>query len=269
MIEFHEPGGQFTVALHKIHQLHGVIVAVTQIDLGGLRDETGRIMEQRADHIPQGPDEAPHLGQASLVLMQLMDHLAGRLVQQIVLEVFDGVSQILKHRVVVVDDRIEQGIGEIIRLRLAYGSPACTDPLTHRFKNIVVALLLHGDEEIFPKEKAHLLTADRPALVLIDHLRDDEHIVGRVLDLRPLAGVQHILKCQRMDAELLPEESERLNVAKSVDVDPGNLAVVEVACQLREIRDIPLLDPILVILDDPDRRLARFAIDQMRRQRGG
>lgn len=72
-----------------------------------------------------------------------------------------------------------------------------------------------------------------------------------------------------MDAEFFPEKGERLDVAKAVDIDRGDLAVVEMACQPGEIRDLTLLDTILVLLDDMDRGPAGFSIDEMGGKRGG
>ena len=71
-----QAGGEFLVAFHQVHQLHGVVVAVAQIDFRGAGDETGWIVQQAVHHIPQRPDETAHLGEAAFVVVKAVHHLA-------------------------------------------------------------------------------------------------------------------------------------------------------------------------------------------------
>ena len=186
-------------------------------------------MKKAVDDIPQRPDEAAHLGEAPFVFMQQVDHLAGRSFQQLVLEFLDGSADVFEHGVVVVDDRVEQGVGEVVRLELADRAAAGADAGADGIEHVILGLLLHGDDEVFPEKQAHLLAADGVAIVLIDHLGDDEEVVGRLLDFRALAGVEDVFEGERVELEFLAEDSEGFHVAEAIDVDPGDLAVVEMA----------------------------------------
>ena len=185
-----------------------------------------------------------------------------------VLEFLDVGTEFVEHGVEVVDDGIEQGVGEVVGLGFPDGAPAAAEAGPDRVEDVVLALFLHRDDEIFPEKQTDLFATNGAVFVLIDHLGDDENVIGGGLDFRPLAGVEDVLERERMEIEFFPEEGERLDIAEPVDVDPGHFAVFDMRGEFGDVGDFPFLEVGTVILDDLDRRLAAFAIDQMRHQRG-
>lgn len=262
-VKFHEPGTDFLVAFHEIHQLDGVVVAVSQIDLGRGGDEAGWVMDETVDHVAQGPDEAAHLGKIALVSVQGDYHFAGGLFQQLVLKFLNGCSDFFEDGIEVVDDGIKQGVGKIVRL--GFSNEATTAPQSgaDRLKDVVVTLFLNGNQEMIRKKDTDLLPANGAVVILIDHLGDDEHVIGRLFDFRALPGVQYIFEGQRVEIEVLAEKREGFGVSQTVDVDPQDFFAFHVGAEFLGIGDFVLADIMFVKLDDLDGGFAALTIDQM------
>jgi hypothetical protein len=89
--------------------------------------------------------------------MEFLHHVARRMLEKLVLEFIDIRADLLQHRVIMVDDRIDQHMGQIVRLGLSNHPPPGSQPFAHLSKDVVIRFLLNGDEHIFREKKVHLL----------------------------------------------------------------------------------------------------------------
>ena len=147
---------------------------------------------------------------AHLVLLRVAEHL--------VLDAVDPVADRLDRRKIAVDDRIDQRVGEIVGL--ARPQPvrvAGLDALAHRIERIARPLL-EGDDETLAEEYGDLLVAIKRGVV--DHGEHDEGMVLEQIDLRPLAGVDHVLEGQRMQAEDAADLGDQLDIGEADAIQP-------------------------------------------------
>src|SRR3982751_9526 len=126
-----------------------------------------------------------------------------------------------------VDDGIEERVGEIIRTHFSNGAVGVANPRPNRLEDIELGFLLESDEKMFAEKHADLFAAHLASLVAVNHVGDDEKVIIVLLDLRALAGVQNVFERERVKIELRTQNPQDFNVPQPVDVDPGDALIVE------------------------------------------
>ena len=91
------------------------------------------------------------------------------------------------------------------------------DALAHRVERIARPLL-EGHHEILAEEDGDLLVAIERGVV--DHREHDEGMVLEQVDLRPLAGVDHVLEGQRMQVEDAADLGDQLDIGETDAIQP-------------------------------------------------
>jgi len=173
------------------------------------------------DTFAQGSGGASQLGQHLLLLLKV-DQAAGVGVgEDALFEFLRSVHQVVRHEIVVVDDRVDQAIGQILGPPTPGVSTSSREPFAQAVKDVTALFLkrknrvvLGHDGDLFDDEPLELL-------VHAHHLQDDQEpavverckggAVPRVHDVLELKGVQPEPK-----ARLLHE----VRNVNPIDVDP-------------------------------------------------
>src|SRR4051812_40489305 len=101
-----------------------------------------------------------------------------------------------------IDYRIEERVGEIIRTHFPNTSADVADPGPDGLEDVELGFLLKRDQKMFSQKHAHLLAAHRFAAVAVDHVGDDKQVIVVLFYLRALAGIEHIFEREGMKIEL-------------------------------------------------------------------
>ena len=186
-------------------------------------------------------------------------------------EQVDAVLDLFEDREVVIHDRIDEGVGEKVRLVFPDLRACAVDPLPDGIEH-VARLLLKSDEPAGAKHDAQLLVADFAVLLVeFEHLERQEEVALEILDLRALAGVQNVLQRQRIDAEQRSKLFDHAGIMQPGDIDPEHRELLLQCDALRRTADghrdrllftvaddgdFGLLDLLLADMDERTRRLA-------------
>src|SRR4051794_28730438 len=155
-----------------------------------------------------------------------------------------------------VDDRIEQGVSEIIRAHFANGAPWNPDPRPDRIEDIELCFFLEGNEKVFSQKHTDLLAAHDLTAIEVKHVSDEEKVVVVLLNLWALEGIENVFQGQRVQIKLRTEGAQDPDIAEAVDVDPGNALVVEMRQKLPDVLDHALFQVDAVEFDEGNDRLA-------------
>ncbi|MEY5010677.1 MAG: hypothetical protein RLZZ253_1816 [Verrucomicrobiota bacterium] len=91
--------------------------------------------------------------------------------------------------------------------------------------------LLNGDEDSLKEEHADLFRAERAVGLQVDHLGDNEEMIGVRFDLGPLTDMEHVLKGEGVELEFFAEAFERFHVAEAAHVQPPDLSLGGCVCE--------------------------------------
>ena len=184
-----------------------------------------------------------------------MDLVQGRLSgvgHELVLERFDLLAHPFEDDEIVVDDGVDEGIGQVVRPHLPDAALALADPLPDGIED-VPRPLLEGEHEIPAEDDAHLLGGDvgtvRP---VFDHFQDDIDGVAEVLHLGPLRCVHDVFEDQGVEAEIGAEPLDDRRVMDAVDVDPGHRGCLPEKETFIDRLDFLLEEIFGVVIDDGD-----------------
>ena len=128
----------------------------------------------------------------------------------------------LHDRVVAVDQRVDERVGEIVRAHLA-DQRAAANARAHRLEHVAHPLV-EAHHEVASEHEAHLLEVELGAFARTRHAADHELEVGIRLGFGPLADVDDVGQRQRVDLEQLRDAAQRALVPEALDLDPGDLA---------------------------------------------
>ena len=232
-----------------------MVVEIAQEDVRRALDERRLQALEPADDLAEGPDGLAQVDHLPPQDVDLVEELAAGLVDERVLERIDPLAELLHDEEIVVDDRVDEGIGQEVRPELADAALGAADPLAHRAE-AVPGRLLERQDEIGADDEAELVGPDiRHIRVALDHPQDDEDGVPQVLDLRPLGRRHDILEDERVDVELRAELADDRRVVNAVDVDPGHRGRVFEREAFLDGPDLLLQEVGLVVVDDRDPRL--------------
>ena len=143
-------------------------------------------------------------------------------VDQLLLERFDPLAELLQDDKVMVDDGVEQGVGQVVGPQLADAAFVAADAVPDRVEH-VARLLLEGDDEVAADDQAELVGVDLAlGPVVLQHPDDEVEHVAQVLQLGPLGGRQDVLQDQRVEAEMAADLLDDRRIVDAVDVDPGD-----------------------------------------------
>src|SRR5690625_2110473 len=122
-----------------------------------------------------------------------------------------------------VDDRIEQRIEQIISLVSAKTPAVFLQPLPHRIEN-VASCFMKRDQGIFEKEKTDLLILQ----LSISHQKltgDDDHMVFKNLQFRPLINMNHVFSQKRVHPKMFANGIDDSRT-QTIDVDPAHVRIL-------------------------------------------
>ena len=148
-----------------------------------------------------------------------------------------------------IDDGIEQCVGEIIILVFAQLATARADASRTGSKTSNSASSCNVIRNVLPRNMLTCSRAHDSFLIEIKHLRDDEEVIAVLLDLRALAGIEHIFQCQRMQVKPFAEHAENFDVAEPVDIDPGDQFIVEMRKKFARIAHDVFVEMFRIVLD--------------------
>ncbi len=97
-----------------------------------------------------------------------------------------------------IDDRVEQGIGQIVCARSSDAAAILPDAISHRFETIARALLKREHIALAEKQ-GELLAASRQFVHA--HAGHDKEVIFVFVDLRSLVDIHHVLEGEAMDLE--------------------------------------------------------------------
>ena len=177
-----------------------MVVDVAEIDdLVGV-DERLVAVRQLVEDLAHGADRAADLDQLALQLEQLLDRVRGRLADDLVLDVVDGVADPVGEREVAVDqvvgDRPQQVVGPVLEDRLHAAGKVVPRPR-------VPVDVVDGQQEALAEHDVELGGDDHVAVAEVEQ-DDMDDAIGR-LDLRPLVALEHVLDDQRVETERLAD----------------------------------------------------------------
>ncbi len=211
----------------------------------------------RRDGSPE-PDERP---------ADPVDLLDGGLVrgaEHFVLQSLELIREPVQDRKVGVDDRVQQGVGQVVRLRASDPQPPRPDALADALEHIS-GPFLDRQNPPRPEEDRYLFGGRR---LRGRHMRDDEEIFVVRLHLGALAEVDHVLHRQHVELEDLSELAEHLALADTIHVDPDHRPLTELGADLLRVLDLPLQQILRRVGDQPNRRPRGVGIEAERSRRG-
>ena len=86
----------------------------------------------------------------------------------------------------------------------------------------------------------------------IKHFRDDEQVVIVMLNFRPLARVEHILKSEWVEVESFSEQAQHVNVTETIYVDPCDPFIIEMREKLVPVSDQAFLEMRSIVFYQSD-----------------
>ena len=140
---------------------------------------------------------------------------------QRIFQIFDLLAEFVQDDEVAVHDRVEEGMGKVVRPGLPQAALLVAEPLPDRVEESSL-LLLKGDQPVAAEDDADLLGDKTAAGVFMEEPEDDVEIIAVVLALRALLRVQDVFEDERVEAEDVPHLFEELDFMETVDVDPGD-----------------------------------------------
>ena len=232
-VDLHQADRDLAVGLEHLVDLDGVIVRVAEVEAHlGTDPRALPACERRQRvavlaHRPREPEDQAARG------MDLRHRAPARVVDGLVLDHLHRFAERLDDRVVAVDQRVDQRIGEVVGGHRA-DQRAAADPGAHRVED-VLALLFEADHEVRADDEAHLLELALRVAVEARHPGDHEVVALVRLHLRPLRHVHHVRERERVDPEDLADPPQTGLVAEAVHLDPLHAGR---AAHRRELLDV-------------------------------
>ena len=213
-VDVERRGGQLAIVVELVGQPDDVVVDVAEVDDLVVVDEllvaVGQLVEDLADRA----DRAPDLDELALELEHPLDGVRGRLANDLVLDVVDGVADPVREREVAVDQVVRDRPQEVVRPVGQDGRHAIRQVMTGPRVPVDV---VDGQQEALAEDDVELRRHDRVAIAQVEQ-HDVDDPVGR-LDLRPLVALEDVLDDQGVEAERLAD-LQRLGLRRGDEIDP-------------------------------------------------
>ena len=223
---------------------------------------------QPADDLPQGPDRLAQPDHVPLEAVDVVEELPAGLVDERVLDAVDLLAELLEDEEIVVDDRVDDGVGQVVGAEGPDAALAAPDPLADRAE-AVPGRLLERDDVVRAEDQAELVGRDVPPVrVALDHPQDDEDRVPQVLDLGALGRRHDVLEDERVDLEPGAELLDDGGVLDAVDVDPGHRRRLLEREALLDRGDLLLEEVGRVVIDDRDAGLPALLVADVHQRPG-
>ncbi len=162
-----------------------------------------------------------------------------------IFQLFQMVGEPFQHGKVRIDDGIDQGVGQVIRLAAADAAALAAYPVADRIET-VARPLLEGQHIVFAQKDTDLFRVKMIRGGQGNQSRDNEQMVAVRFHLGPLVDVDHILQGQGMQPQQFADGPDRVGVAQAIHVDPGDHGVVKKLSQLADVFD-GLFDQLFVV----------------------
>ena len=183
-------------------------------------DEAALVVLQLTHHVTHRPDSPAQLED---LLREQVDavHLGdGLLLQQLVLVLGKALVEVFHDMKIVVDQRVDQRVEQIVRAPRANPAIGLAQALAYRVEHIPGAFL-ERDQEPFSKDAADLLGLGDAMLVIeSDHLEDDQQVGVINFDFWAVRGVEDILEGEGVDVEAVAQGAQHVDIVQTTDIEP-------------------------------------------------
>jgi hypothetical protein len=209
---------RITQALGGLGDLDDVVVDVAEEHLPSRTHQRAASPTKMADYLAHRSHGVADRGDLRSKAVDRAQRLRLGLLDDRLLDVLDARPDRLKRAEVAVHDRVEQGIEEVVRARLAHLAEAGPKALAHRIEERP-GHLLKAQQYRRAQNEADL--AGREAVTgRIKDAADAEEILVELVDLGAVSGVKQVLEDEWVQAEALPHGAHRLNLAQPRHRDP-------------------------------------------------
>ena len=213
---------QLAELVDPLDDLGDVVVNVTQVALELLVDAVlVEARAQRGQHRDQRPGRALELGDLARQLVDASGHPRVA-AEHLDLDLVDVVAEAGDHRVVAVDDPVEDGVQD--RFGPAAQEVGLALQAVPNGREIGGFAVADRQDEVGADEDVHLAELDRLGLVEVARrAQHDEQRVVVSLELRALVGDDRVFDGERVQLELRSERGDFAFV-RPVQTDPGHPA---------------------------------------------
>jgi hypothetical protein len=202
-------------------------------------------------HLALRPEHAAQLQQLPPRAVDRADPPGRRRAPHALLQILDQLAQTLEDPEVVVDQGVDQTIGEIVAAPFAQRAGGAPETLADRIE-AVARTLLEGQDEALPEHERDLL--GEQAVVPVGQAQHDEQVVVVALNLGALIDVDDVGDGQRVQAAALAERADQLEVGKALHVEPDLGREGRRAVDLGERLAVPLGKLLGVVGDELEAR---------------
>ena len=149
--------------------------------------------------------------------------------EDLVLDGVELVADLAEHREAVVEgvvdepvEQIARALGEVLLARLLLRAAALEE-----VRDRLQGLVRDRDQVVAADEDVQLTRVQALHRVVVHReVKDDEEVVGVLVDLRPLVAGEHVLEVQRVEVEVLLEPAH-LELRGVLDVNPAQALAVD------------------------------------------
>jgi len=224
-------------------------VAHEELDFVG---EKGRLRSQHGVYcFALRVANSPENNQLSSNRMNSLQDVGVRVLHHPVLEVLNRIRELLRDRIIAVDHGVDQRVGKIINTVLSELPSANPDALAHRVKKTEVTLL-ESDQEALTNNKADLWNGQIPIVIEQRGSRDNEIMVCIGFRLGALRHVDRVLERNGVKPECGGHSPQFGLIAKSLNIDPGDVVRFHQAGQCCNVVNIDGLNVVGRVLRNAD-----------------
>ena len=224
-VKLHEARDRVAVCLDEIHDLYGVVVAVTEEHLGFTADESAFVVKEGIDDIALGPDEAAELGEGLLAPVKAVDVVGRWFADDDAIEFFDVVAEAFEDRKMIVDDGVGECVREMVGSAFSDEAACVADAVADGGERVSQRLFLNGEDEVGAEENGDLLDTKFVRLVEVNHLKDDKKVAFVRLNFRALTGMLRVFDGERVQVEAGGQLTEECAVTNPVQLHPEDGAI--------------------------------------------
>ena len=200
-VKLHQARHRVAVGLDEIHDLDGMIVAVTKEHLGFTTDESAFVVEEGIDDIAFRPDEATELGEGLFAFMESVDVFGRRFADDHAVEFFDMVAEAFEDGEMVVDDGVGERVREMVGSAFSDEAACMANAFSNGGERVSERLFLNGEDEVGAEENGDLLDTKFAGGLEVNHLKDDKKVALVRLNFRALTGMLRVFDGEWVQVE--------------------------------------------------------------------
>ena len=251
-VRLQHAGQDVPICFGVVDDLDDVVVDVAEKDIRRRLDKGGFLPFDPGYDFPQRPDRLPEEKHLPLQGMDGVERFLAGILDKLLFELIDPVSDVLQDDEIMIHDRIQKGVGQVVRPKLPDAGLAAPDSFPDRVEHIA-RLLLEGQDEIFPENQAQLLGHDLgPLAIELDHPGNDIKGIVQLVQLGPLGRGHDVFKNQGVEAERFSDLLDGFGVVDAVDVDPGHRRGLVKGEALFDGLDDFFVEMLAVVIHDRD-----------------